>query len=108
MGGELHVLLSVFFLMIRRPPISTLFPYTTLFRSNAFRPNVIEGVRTVIVITVLAMVFGRSEEHTSDLQSRGLISYVVFCLKKGAKSRDTFGDYHFECRCVAHARHYPC
>src|SRR6266496_6348135 len=53
-----------FFLMIRRPPRSTLFPYTTLFRSrlrcrrgNGHRPACLTGWR-------------RSEEHTSELQSR--------------------------------------
>src|SRR2546427_9582879 len=73
--------------MIRRPPRSTLFPYTTLFRS---RPRSVvapaaaaparkrrrerRGVRRVRDIT-------RSEEHTSD-SSHSQISYAVFCLKK--------------------------
>src|SRR6266487_6543901 len=53
-----------FFLMIRRPPRSTLFPYTTLFRSGALKsvgedPRMIEG----------QLPCGRSEEHTSELQS---------------------------------------
>src|SRR5213075_3349752 len=70
-----------FFLRIRRPPRSTqqgtLFPYTTLFRSPApvGRPG---GV----VVVALAVGHGRSEEHTSELQSRLVISYAVFCLKK--------------------------
>src|SRR5213596_3933526 len=69
-----------FFLMIRRPPRSTqdrtLFPYTTLFRSAPAsapcwtRRPASTGRRC------------RSEEHTSELQSHGLISYAVFCLKK--------------------------
>src|SRR2546422_2883401 len=56
-----------FFLMIRRPPRSTLFPYTTLFRSH---------VKRLIMKTVpdpttrAAMLKNRSEEHTSELQSR--------------------------------------
>src|SRR3989304_7752053 len=53
-----------FFLMIRRPPRSTLFPYTTLFRS--MNPSVMYGKST-------ANKFWRnhrSEEHTSELQSR--------------------------------------
>src|ERR1043165_10190464 len=65
-----------FFLMIRRPPRSTLFPYTTLFRSQ-WRCNLScrsEGRPRG--------TGPRSEEHTSELQSRGLISYAVFCLKK--------------------------
>src|SRR5271157_6124927 len=60
--------LFIFFLMIRRPPRSTLFPYTTLFRSGV----VIEG-RLVVQpdpIQWLNPHSTRSEEHTSELQSR--------------------------------------
>src|SRR5213596_4152449 len=68
-----------FFLMIRRQPRSTqdrtLFPYTTLFRSTTARP----GGWT------RPCRWWRSEEHTSELQSHGLISYAVFCLKKKKK-----------------------
>src|SRR5476649_3023952 len=53
-----------FFLMIRRPPRSTLFPYTTLFRSRPVRQLVGGDVRGEDVDAV-----GRSEEHTSELQS---------------------------------------
>src|SRR2546429_4865863 len=57
--------------MIRRPPRSTLFPYTTLFRSRhklvrEIRPN-LPAARRVIRTVVRA---DRSEEHTSELQSR--------------------------------------
>src|SRR3712207_8950353 len=70
----------VFFLMIRRPPRSTLFPYTTLFRSVVLR---IRSVPLVVSFpfSIRPIVFGwtcarcansriRSEEHTSELQSR--------------------------------------
>src|SRR2546422_4843546 len=69
--------------MIRRPPRSTLFPYTTLFRSQAFRPGL---EQRDAVVADYAYAFGkavesleiktgeiktlRSEEHTSELQSR--------------------------------------
>src|SRR5256885_5425500 len=57
-----------FFLMIRRPPRSTLFPYTTLFRSV-----VAEGVETAEQLRLLRILdcdaYQRSEEHTSELQS---------------------------------------
>src|ERR1043166_10085530 len=67
-----------FFLMIRRPPRSTLFPYTTLFRSHELL-----GKQMAIAGTVGAVDdHSRSEEHTSELQSRFGISYAVFCLKK--------------------------
>src|SRR2546422_8497518 len=59
-----------FFLMIRRPPRSTLFPYTTLFRSVPGR-----ALRVLILAKLPFRVPGepltaRSEEHTSELQSR--------------------------------------
>src|SRR5260370_23141835 len=61
-------LFSFFFLMIRRPPRSTLFPYTTLFRSLRLRQTApagkkIAGQRHGVTIAQ------RSEEHTSELQS---------------------------------------
>src|SRR6266511_4845082 len=56
---------SFFFLMIRRPPRSTLFPYTTLFRSPARRPTLPPACRPWI-----RSPCRRSEEHTSELQSR--------------------------------------
>src|SRR5712675_2669858 len=61
-----------FFLMIRRPPRSTLFPYTTLFRSDTGRLQTIEFpmLLTVRESTGPAPVRVRSEEHTSELQSR--------------------------------------
>src|SRR5215208_7657884 len=55
-----------FFLMIRRPPRSTLFPYTTLFRSTSDRRSA--GGRCGPPVRCIAR---RSEEHTSELQSRG-------------------------------------
>src|SRR2546428_4047616 len=65
-----------FFLMIRRPPRSTLFPYTTLFRSEAgaggggvFRRHGAE-VEDGVVDRVHVVLDRRSEEHTSELQSR--------------------------------------
>src|SRR5213596_3845505 len=82
-------MLFFFFLMIRRPPRSTqdrtLFPYTTLFRSPA--PHLAHQVLHVGVAFDDEQVGHRhrsvrSEEHTSELQSHGLISYAVFCLKK--------------------------
>src|SRR5256885_9946509 len=57
--------------MIRRPPRSTLFPYTTLFRSCASSGRVVSGCCSSFT-TKLALPLGsvaRSEEHTSELQS---------------------------------------
>src|SRR3546814_5739640 len=101
--------------MIRRPPRSTrtdtLFPYTTLFRSlsrNNWRASLVPAaavipapIAYIKVVAVKKLVVelwngrgfsppsdaGRSEEHTSELQSLMRISYAVFCLKK--KKRTT-------------------
>src|SRR5881392_4400509 len=74
-----------FFLMIRRPPRSTqrttLFPYTTLFRSDGRRAR---GAH--LPPRPPRRGRGRSEEHTSELQSLCDISYAVFCLKKKKKN----------------------
>src|SRR5260221_9549825 len=66
------VLLFFFFLMIRRPPRSTLFPYTTLFRSRS--PVFLQSVRVVAECFLpddnyFHLAPARSEEHTSELQS---------------------------------------
>src|SRR5256885_13960491 len=55
-----------FFLMIRRPPRSTLFPYTTLFRSGYLKPSTFDVER---LPEATFRHVGRSEEHTSELQS---------------------------------------
>src|SRR2546422_6808583 len=56
--------------MIRRPPRSTLFPYTTLFRSLPPHRRPARGPRLPRLAAVLAGDARRSEEHTSELQSR--------------------------------------
>src|SRR3546814_3038513 len=94
-----HVAAGFFFLMIRRPPRSTrtdtLFPYTTLFRSRA-AVDIAAGDGTPLPRAGAMTIFnhrigqpagrGRSEEHTSELQSLMRISYAVFCLKKKTNS----------------------
>src|SRR3954465_16093608 len=60
------LVLCFFFLMIRRPPRSTLFPYTTLFRSAARRAGRHEHA---VEADAGAWSSARSEEHTSELQS---------------------------------------
>src|SRR3546814_19987693 len=89
--SDLFNLLIFFFLMIRRPPRSTrtdtLFPYTTLFRSasnpaSAFCTSPSSRRISARPKPVGFKPEGRSEEHTSELQSLMRISYAVFCLKK--------------------------
>src|ERR1043165_4348920 len=70
-----------FFLMIRRPPRSTLFPYTTLFRSHRDIDEALRADRRAELDLGLgrpAPLAARSEEPTSEIQSRGLFSYAVF------------------------------
>src|SRR2546422_7457656 len=62
-----------FFLMIRRPPRSTLFPYTTLFRSSSLLHPMVSGAPDVVSAQLRRTRHSgadRSEEHTSELQSR--------------------------------------
>src|SRR5258708_8235186 len=90
--------LTFFFLMIRRPPRSTLFPYTTLFRSVTSSLTVltgIEGCTTSSVGADPARVMGaksvseRSEEHTSELQSPDhLVCRLLLEKKKKKKQHD--------------------
>src|SRR2546422_11642574 len=82
--------LFFFFLMIRRPPRSTLFPYTTLFRSHrrgevrgdARQPGVLEGMDRVARPPVEPHRGSRDRKSTRLNSSHGYISYAVFCLKK--------------------------
>src|SRR3712207_8178323 len=101
-----------FFLMIRRPPRSTLFPYTTLFRSEVFVSTITlnetslrvnhpaeAGAQVIQNNDILscvdqsqyhmaADVAGRSEEHTSELQSRQyLVCRLLLEKKKHNKTR---------------------
>src|SRR5260221_4896354 len=79
--------------MIRRPPRSTLFPYTTLFRSVVFGQCAVEhGIGPEIHIARMRdaagdVDFGRSEEHTSELQSHSdLVCRLLLEKKKKFKS----------------------
>src|SRR2546422_8176212 len=83
---------AFFFLMIRRPPRSTLFPYTTLFRSpggGCPGPRVVDlagGVRLVALDTEWWLHDGRDRKSTRLNSSHGYNSYAVFCLKKKKNS----------------------
>src|SRR4030043_1613676 len=84
-----HVRVSfLFFLMIRRPPRSTLFPYTTLFRSAVARPGREGGPGQVAGLVPQP---GRSEEHTSELQSHLNLVCRLLLEKKKQYSRRTTG-----------------
>src|SRR3989442_9797567 len=84
-----------FFLMIRRPPRSTLFPYTTLFRSRASTaaappPDAKSGTRhktSSLVSGAGLRVRGGDRKSTRLNSSHVRISYAVFCLKKKKKNK---------------------
>src|SRR2546422_5166546 len=80
--------------MIRRPPRSTLFPYTTLFRSHYYqRPDAglpFDSTRTSLAGDAEELLFGKvgggiDRKSTRLNSSHGYISYAVFCLKKKKK-----------------------
>src|SRR3712207_7179691 len=88
--------------MIRRPPISTLFPYTTLFRSKSvgearsrspttprattILPTHLAASGSLMRATTEATLRSRSEEHTSELQSRQYLVCRLLLEKKHSKS----------------------
>src|SRR5437764_13163928 len=84
-------LFFLFFLMIRRPPRSTLFPYTTLFRSHARRAardgalsgGNLEGRK--VFCGWGGPILARDRKSTRLNSSHRCISYAVFCLKKKKK-----------------------
>src|SRR5256884_6242202 len=89
-------LLVFFFLMIRRPPRSTLFPYTTLFRSKnseaaqsfreaiAISPQYTQALVNLGLTLAAQANYAEAEDRKSTRlnSSHGYISYAVFCLKK--------------------------
>src|SRR2546422_5059854 len=96
--SRLRCFYTFFFLMIRRPPRSTLFPYTTLFRSP--RQDLMAAMKgretrptngqdherlSPCVCRTLRMV-NRDRKSTRLNSSHGYISYAVFCLKKKKKN----------------------
>src|SRR5438128_3781121 len=85
------VFICFFFLMIRRPPRSTLFPYTTLFRSHKgarpdgihrVQPDPLSGAVTCRLRRLVDLYGLRDRKSTRLNSSHGSISYAVFCLKK--------------------------
>src|SRR5204863_7498747 len=83
-----------FFLMIRRPPRSTLFPYTTLFRSSALFPGLLLAYQLLEGSAIQLLAFHERKSQLVELLDRKStrlnsshveISYAVFCLKKKKK-----------------------
>src|SRR2546430_7582435 len=86
--------------MIRRPPRSTLFPYTTLFRSNSGEASssMFHSCGEVALSSAWrvssASVFCIDRKSTRLNSSHSQISYAVFCLKKKKKKQTTFVHFH--------------
>src|SRR5438132_6492006 len=74
-----------FFLMIRRPPRSTLFPYTTLFRSDLLHRFADAGLHGVLGLHQFRSILDRKSTRLNS--SHTVISYAVFCLKKKKKKK---------------------
>src|SRR2546430_13543612 len=105
-----HRLLSFFFfLMIRRPPRSTLFPYTTLFRSRVARVERQPRAECALDTDLQPLrrrvrdvaVVHRSEEHTSELQSQSNIVCRLLLEKKNIRiieppHRDTMSQFYVD------------
>src|SRR5690349_24261326 len=78
--------------MIRRPPRSTLFPYTTLFRStakNTFNADGVFAAMLILAVVSLTAEAHRSEEHTSELQSRRDLVCRLLLEKKKKQTQRT-------------------
>src|SRR5688572_32686270 len=92
LSSTLHLFFNFtifFFLMIRRPPRSTLFPYTTLFRSSAAVDRFTGAHRTQAGRKHRRDRRDRSEEHTSELQSQSnLVCRLLLEKKKKRKIRN--------------------
>src|SRR3712207_7212255 len=99
--------------MIRRPPRSTLFPYTTLFRSATLAQEVLRVLRQPVQVLPAVPLSGRTAQVALDFRrlpaipdrkstrlnsSHANISYAVFCLKKKNHISDTHTSEH-------HSRH---
>src|SRR2546422_3756410 len=83
--------------MIRRPPRSTLFPYTTLFRSDPNRLNGLYGAGRAAELALqpekAAGFYAQLDRKSTRLNSsHGYISYAVFCLKKKKRSLPPRGE----------------
>src|SRR3712207_8700639 len=109
-GG--YVLYSYFFLMIRRPPRSTLFPYTTLFRSREINdrltplseePPMKRSARVGVVLIASGTLALTADRKSTRLNSsHANISYAVFCLTKKNNTTLRFSNCHNLLHCQLH------
>src|SRR2546427_4482694 len=101
-----------FFLMIRRPPRSTLYPYTTLFRSRSGEKVVLKEARPHAGLAfdgadAVARLRRRSEEHTSELQSQSnLVCRLLLEKKKKTQNRNIAPTEKVKCNTYEQATHH--
>src|SRR5207244_12332746 len=86
---SISVLPLFFFLLIPRPPRSTLFPYTTLFRSEMFRHVLPVARDQHLFVGGQELLDPLDRKSTRLNSSHQIISYAVFCLKKKKKNTST-------------------
>src|SRR5256885_12098795 len=93
--------------MIRRPPRSTLFPYTTLFRSRCICTG---SAAKALCLSMVPIKAARSEEHTSELQSPCNLVCRLLLEKKKDTSLDRLRDVELQhrARLVSQVRHVYC
>src|SRR2546422_9523881 len=88
-NSRYHPCFLFFFLMIRRPPRSTLFPYTTLFRSWHDKGEDAPQLTNLGAKAYRTLLVELKDRKSTRLNSsHGYISYAVFCLKKKKKHND--------------------
>src|SRR2546430_13540417 len=94
--------------MIRRPPRSTLFPYTTLFRSVRAGYMLADAVFVQLTYSHAWRIDDRSEEHTSELQSQSNLVCRLLLEKKKRKTRSAFrfitSQHHTVVSRISHSR----
>src|SRR5437773_5916519 len=84
--------------MIRRPPKSTLFPYTTLFRSPLEMSSRLPPMAMLTIMTPFSAAFASVDRKSTRLNSSHItISYAVFCLKKKTTYAVYTLNHHYDC-----------
>src|SRR5260221_10967797 len=78
--------------MIRRPPRSTLFPYTTLFRSGRIAHSLVLAHQDEVAVSQAQQALHVDRKSTRLNSSHTVISYAVFCLKKKKKNRTVINE----------------
>src|SRR5258708_25019202 len=93
--------------MIRRPPRSTLFPYTTLFRSQSFNLKIVSAPPNPFCAAnaaIFAIAVSLDRKSTRLNSSHQIISYAVFCLKKKKITKPKLLEPHNKKSLITHSQ----